>query len=83
MVFRTGVTGLNGENKHVIEYKLTLDSNPEFTSSVLVAFARAAYRMHSEGQVGARPSLTLLRRISTRKAAKRSAQSCCKVHASL
>ena len=52
MVFRTGVTGLNGENKHVIEYKLTLDSNPEFTSSVLVAFARAAYRMHSEGQVG-------------------------------
>lgn len=52
MVFRTGVTGLNGENKHIIEYKLTLDSNPEFTSSVLVAFARAAYRMHSEGQVG-------------------------------
>ena len=52
MVFRTGVTGLNGENKHVIEYKLTLDSNPEFTSSVLVAFARAAYRMYSEGQVG-------------------------------
>ena len=52
MVFRTGVTGLNGENKHVIEYKLTLDSNQEFTSSVLVAFARAAYRMHSEGQVG-------------------------------
>lgn len=52
MVFRTGVTGLNGENKHVIEYKLTLDSNPEFTSSVLVAFARAAYRMHSEDQVG-------------------------------
>ena len=49
---RTGVTGLNGENKHIIEYKLTLDSNPEFTSSVLVAFSRAAYRMHSEGQVG-------------------------------
>lgn len=52
MVFRTGVTGLNRENKHVIEYKLTLDSNPEFTSSVLVAFARAAYRMHKEGMSG-------------------------------
>ena len=52
MVFRTGVTGLNRENKHVIEYKLTLDSNPEFTSSVLVAFARAAYRMHKEGMCG-------------------------------
>ena len=52
MVFRTGETGLNRENKHVIEYKLTLDSNPEFTSSVLVAFARAAYRMHKEGMCG-------------------------------
>ena len=52
MVFRTGVTGLNRENKHVIEYKLTLDSNPEFTSSVLVAFARAAYRMHKDGMSG-------------------------------
>lgn len=52
MVFRTGTTGLNGENKHIIEYKLTLDSNPEFTSSVLVAYARAVYRLHSEGQTG-------------------------------
>ena len=50
-VIRTGETGCEG-NKHVIEYSLKLDSNPEFTSSVLVAFARAAYRMHSEGQVG-------------------------------
>ena len=52
MVFRTGATGFDGENKHVIEYKLTLDSNPEFTSSVLTAYARAAYRLNSEGASG-------------------------------
>lgn len=51
-VFRTGKTGLNGENNHVIEYNLKLDSNPEFTSSVLVAYARAAFRMYKEGQTG-------------------------------
>ncbi len=51
-VLRSGVTGFNGENKHVIEYKLTLDSNPEFTAGVLVAYARAAYRLASEGAVG-------------------------------
>ena len=52
VVLRSGVTGFENENKHVIEYKLTLDSNPEFTSSVLIAYARAAYRMHKEGQCG-------------------------------
>lgn len=51
-VIRTGVTGWNKENKHVIEYSLKLDSNPEFTSSVLIAYARAAYRMNKEGQKG-------------------------------
>jgi diaminopimelate dehydrogenase len=51
-VFRTGVTGLNKEHKHVIEYSLKLDSNPEFTSSVLLAYARAIYRLHKEGQTG-------------------------------
>jgi len=51
-VIRTGKTGLNGEHKHVIEYSLKLDSNPEFTSSVLVAYARAAYRMNQEGMSG-------------------------------
>ena len=45
-------TGLNGEHKHIIEYKLQLDSNPEFTSSVIVAYARAAYRLNKEGQSG-------------------------------
>ena len=52
VVLRSGTTGFDNENKHVIEYKLTLDSNPEFTSSVLVAYARAAYRLHQEGQKG-------------------------------
>lgn len=50
-VIRTGVTG-DGSNKHVIEYSLKLDSNPEFTGSVLAACARAAYRMNQEGQSG-------------------------------
>lgn len=52
MVFRTGSTGWNHENRHVIEYRLKLDSNPEFTAGVLVACARAAYRLNGEGVVG-------------------------------
>ena len=51
-VIRSGKTGWNDENNHVIEYSLKLDSNPEFTSSVIVAYARAAYRMSQEGQKG-------------------------------
>ena len=51
-VIRSGVTGLNGEHKQTIEFKLTLDSNPEFTSSVLVACARALTKMASRGQTG-------------------------------
>ena len=51
-VIRSGKTGWNDENSHVIEYSLKLDSNPEFTSSVIVAYARAAYRMNQEGQKG-------------------------------
>lgn len=51
-VIRTGKTGWNGENTHVIEYSLKLDSNPEFTSSVLVAYARAIYKMHCRGTNG-------------------------------
>lgn len=58
-VFRTGKTGWEGEHKHVIEYRLTLDSNPEFTTSVLVAVARAAYRMSSEGQKGCKTILDI------------------------
>ena len=53
-VLRSGKTGWNGENSHLIEYSLMLDSNPEFTSSVLIAYARAAYRLSAEGQCGCR-----------------------------
>lgn len=51
-VMRSGVSGENGENKHLIEYSLKLDSNPEFTTNVLVAFARAAVRFHAEKNFG-------------------------------
>ena len=51
-VFRTGVTGFEKEHNHVIEYSLKLDSNPEFTGSVLVAFGRAVNRMYKEGMTG-------------------------------
>lgn len=51
-VIRSGKTGWENENSHLIEYSLSLDSNPEFTSAVLVAYARAAYRMSKEGQSG-------------------------------
>ncbi|MDO5351107.1 MAG: diaminopimelate dehydrogenase [Lachnospiraceae bacterium] len=51
-VIRTGNTGMHKENQHVIEYSLKLDSNPEFTGSVIVAYARAAYRMNQEGMSG-------------------------------
>lgn len=51
-VIRSGKTGWNEENNHIIEYNLKLDSNPEFTASVIVACARAAYRMKKEGMTG-------------------------------
>jgi diaminopimelate dehydrogenase len=51
-VIRSGKTGKELGNTHVIEYSLKLDSNPEFTASVIVAYARAAYRLASEGQTG-------------------------------
>ena len=52
-VLRSGTTGERGENKHLIEFLLKLDSNPEFTASVLVAYARAAYRLAQKGECGA------------------------------
>lgn len=51
-VIRSGNTGWEQENRHIIEYSLKLDSNPEFTASVLAAYARAAYRMNAEGMSG-------------------------------
>lgn len=53
-VIRSGKTGLNKETSHIIEYSLKLGSNPEFTSSILVAYARAAVRLNKEGQSGAK-----------------------------
>lgn len=58
-VIHTGKTGWKQENNHVIEYSLKLDSNPEFTSSVLVAYARAAYRLQQEGQSGCKTVLDI------------------------
>ena len=51
-VIHTGTTGANGENHHIIEYSLKLDSNPEFTASVLVAYARAVYKLYGRGDFG-------------------------------
>ena len=51
-VIRTGTTGVNNEHTHTVEYKLTLDSNPEFTASVLVAYARAVYKAYTRGETG-------------------------------
>lgn len=53
-VFRSGVTGANDEHQQIVEFSLKLDSNPEFTAQVLVAYARAAVKMNAEGQVGAK-----------------------------
>ena len=58
-VIRTGKTGFEKEHNHVIEYSLKLDSNPEFTTSVLIAYARAAYRMKNEGQTGCKTVLDI------------------------
>lgn len=53
-VLRSGITGWEKEHSHLIEYSLKLDSNPEFTASVIAAYARAAYRLSAEGAVGCR-----------------------------
>ena len=56
-VIRSGKTGFDNENSHTLEFSLRLDSNPEFTASVLVAYARAIYRMHQRGVVGCKTVL--------------------------
>ncbi len=58
-VIRSGRTGAEGEHRHTVEYRLALDSNPEFTASVLTAYARAAYRLQREGAVGCRTVLDI------------------------
>ena len=57
VVIRSGVTGIEKQNKHVVEYALKLDSNPEFTASVLVACARAVFRMNEQGMYGCKTML--------------------------
>jgi diaminopimelate dehydrogenase len=54
LVIRNGTTGEEKQNKHIMEFSLKLDSNPEFTGSVLLAYARAAYKMNLEGMMGAK-----------------------------
>ena len=56
-VIRNGKSGFDGENNHTIEFSLKLDSNPEFTSSVLVAYARAIFRMRAHGEIGCKTVL--------------------------
>ncbi len=58
-VIRSGNTGKENETKQIIEYSLKLESNPEFTASVLLAYARAAYRLHKKGESGARTVLDI------------------------
>lgn len=58
-VLRSGKTGFEKEHNHIIEYSLKLDSNPEFTGSAMVAFARACYRMAQEGQTGCRTAFDI------------------------
>ncbi|GAA6395451.1 diaminopimelate dehydrogenase [Solibaculum mannosilyticum] len=58
-VIRSGKTGWDLEHTHIIEYSLKLDSNPEFTSSVILAYARAAYRLNQEGQSGCKTAFDI------------------------
>ena len=58
-VIRNGVTGQNGENTSTVVFSLRLDSNPEFTGSVLVAYARAVNRLSKRGEIGARTVLDI------------------------
>ncbi len=58
-VIRSGATGKNGENKQLIEFSLSLDSNAEFTASVLVAYARAVCRLYQEGNYGCKTVLDI------------------------
>ena len=58
-VIRSGNTGIDNKTKQIIEYSLNLESNPEFTSSILLSYARAAYRLHEKGEIGAKTILDI------------------------
>lgn len=77
-VLRSGATGENAEHKQLIEFALKLDSNPEFTASVLVAYARAVAKLAAEGQSGARSVFDVPRPTSRRGRARSCAARCCK-----
>ena len=66
-VIRTGTTGENGKNTHTIEYSLNLDSNPEFTASVIVSYARAAYRLYKNNETGARTVFDIAPKLLSQK----------------
>ncbi len=68
-VLHCGKTGLNKENTHLIEYSIKLDSNPEFTSSILVAYARAAYKLNAEGASGCKTVFDVAPAYLTQKSA--------------
>ena len=69
-VIRSGRTGLNGENQHIIEYSLKLDSNPEFTASVLTAYARAAWRLYEKGESGCMTAFDIAPKYLSEKSSK-------------
>ena len=66
-VIRTGTTGKDNEHTHTIEYSLKLDSNPEFTASVIVSYARAAYRLYKNGESGARTVFDIAPKLLSQK----------------
>lgn len=70
LVIHYGKTGLNEEHNHTIEYNLKLDSNPEFTANVLLAFARAAYRLNKEGVSGAKTVVDIAPKYLSKKSSE-------------
>jgi len=59
LVFRTGTTGDGNVHKQCMEFSLQLDSNPEFTAAVMVAYARAAHKLYLKGEMGAKTVLDI------------------------
>jgi diaminopimelate dehydrogenase len=69
-VIRSGKTGLNNENTQIIEYSLKLESNPEFTSSILLSYARAIYRLSKQNETGAKTVFDIAPALLTRHTQK-------------
>ena len=69
-VIRSGKTGIDKSNNQIIEYSLNLDSNPEFTASVIVSYARAIYKLSMNGEVGARTVFDIAPALLTRKSSE-------------